>query len=69
LSGALLEAQLVDEIIVYMAPLIMGDQARGLFHLPQIKTMAQRISMRIIDVRSVGDDWRITAKPNYTHHV
>jgi diaminohydroxyphosphoribosylaminopyrimidine deaminase/5-amino-6-(5-phosphoribosylamino)uracil reductase len=69
LSGALLEAQLVDEIIVYMAPLIMGDQARGLFHLPQIKTMAQRISMRISDVRSVGDDWRITAKPDYTQHV
>ncbi len=65
LSGALLEAGLVDEIIVYMAPLIMGDQARGLFHLPAIQTMAQRIPMRISDIRAVGDDWRITVHPLY----
>jgi len=63
LSGALLKAGLVDEIIVYMAPLIMGDQARGLFHLPQLHTMAQRIKMQITDIRAVGDDWRITAMP------
>lgn len=63
LSGALLEAGLVDEIIVYMAPLIMGDQARGLFHLPQLHTMAQRSKMQITDIRTVGDDWRITAMP------
>jgi len=66
LSGALLEARLVDEIIVYMAPLIMGDEARGLFHLPQIRTMAQRIPMKISDIRAVGDDWRITAQPIYS---
>jgi diaminohydroxyphosphoribosylaminopyrimidine deaminase/5-amino-6-(5-phosphoribosylamino)uracil reductase len=65
LSGALLEAGLVDEIIIYMAPHIMGDQARGLFHLPALHTMAQRISMRISDIRAIGDDWRITAKPVY----
>ncbi|RUM94681.1 MAG: bifunctional diaminohydroxyphosphoribosylaminopyrimidine deaminase/5-amino-6-(5-phosphoribosylamino)uracil reductase RibD [Thiothrix sp.] len=66
LSGALLEAGLVDEIIIYMAPLIMGDQARGLFHLPEIQTMAQRIPMRISDIRAVGNDWRITAQPLYS---
>ena len=63
LSGSLLEAGLVDEIIVYMASVIMGDQARGLFHLPQLHTMAQRIKMQITDIRAVGDDWRITAMP------
>ena len=62
LSGALLQARLVDEIVIYMAPHIMGDQARGLFHLPQLHTMAQRISMRITDIRAIGDDWRITVR-------
>jgi diaminohydroxyphosphoribosylaminopyrimidine deaminase/5-amino-6-(5-phosphoribosylamino)uracil reductase len=66
LSGALLDAELVDEVVVYMAAHIMGDQARGLFHLPKLHTMAQRISMRIDDIRAVGDDWRITAYPLYS---
>jgi diaminohydroxyphosphoribosylaminopyrimidine deaminase/5-amino-6-(5-phosphoribosylamino)uracil reductase len=66
LSGALLDAELVDEIVVYMASHIMGDQARGLFHLPKLHDMAQRISMRIDDIKAVGDDWRITAYPLYS---
>mgnify|MGYP000601287690 CR=1 FL=1 len=63
LSGALLEAELVDEIIVYMAPDIMGNNAKGLFHLPEIDKMNQRIGLEIKDIRPVGIDWRITAKP------
>jgi diaminohydroxyphosphoribosylaminopyrimidine deaminase/5-amino-6-(5-phosphoribosylamino)uracil reductase len=61
LCGAMLEAGLVDEIVVYMAPLLMGDQAKGLFHLPALQSMAQRIELAISDIRPVGDDWRITA--------
>lgn len=63
LSGALMEAELVDEIVVYMAPHIMGNGAKGLFHLPFIEKMNQRIGLEINDVRAVGVDWRITAKP------
>ncbi|MCF6209231.1 MAG: bifunctional diaminohydroxyphosphoribosylaminopyrimidine deaminase/5-amino-6-(5-phosphoribosylamino)uracil reductase RibD [Gammaproteobacteria bacterium] len=63
LNGALLQAGLVDEIIVYLAPLLMGDAARGLFHLPGLEKMDQRIKLQIVDVRAVGDDWRITAQP------
>ena len=63
LCGALLEAGLVDEIVIYMAPLLMGDEARGLFHLPMIRHMAQRSQLEILDIRAVGKDWRITAKP------
>ena len=63
LTGALLQAGLVDELIVYLAPHIMGDAARGLFHLPGLDKMADRIDLEISDIRAVGRDWRITAKP------
>jgi diaminohydroxyphosphoribosylaminopyrimidine deaminase/5-amino-6-(5-phosphoribosylamino)uracil reductase len=63
LSGALLKNDLVDEIIIYMAPHIMGDSAKGLFHLPELEQMKDRISLKIKDVRSIGNDIRITAQP------
>ena len=65
LSGAFLQQQLVDEIVVYMAPHIMGDEARGLFSLPGLSKMKDRISLDIQDVRMLGKDIRITAKPVY----
>ena len=67
LCGALLEAELVDEIIIYMAPHIMGDAARGLFHLPELAEMHQRIGLDISDIRAVGKDWRITAMPRHRY--
>ena len=63
LCGALLNENLVDEIIVYMAPHIMGDSARGLFHLPNIVKMQQRIDVEIKDIRAIGADWRMTLLP------
>jgi diaminohydroxyphosphoribosylaminopyrimidine deaminase/5-amino-6-(5-phosphoribosylamino)uracil reductase len=63
LSGALLAEGLVDEVVVYMAPHVMGDGAKGLFHLPGVRAMKQRLQMHIRDVRAVGEDWRITAVP------
>jgi len=65
LCGALLEQRLVDEIVVYMAPLIMGSSAKGLFNLPEINSMSQRIELEIKEIRSIGKDWRITALPVY----
>jgi len=62
LSGALLRDNLIDEFVVYMAPHLMGDQARGLFHLPGLGTMKERIELEITDIRAVGRDWRITAR-------
>lgn len=66
LSGAFLQQQLVDEIVVYMAPHIMGDQARGLFALPGLSKMQDRISLDIQDVRMLAKDLRIIATP--VHH-
>lgn len=62
LAGALLTANLVDELIVYLAPHLMGNQARGMFNLTAIEQLADRVSLDIVDVRAVGRDWRIQAK-------
>ncbi len=65
LSGSLLSAGLIDELIVYLAPHLMGNNARGMFNLPAIEKMADRITLQIKDVTAVGEDWRITAIPMY----
>lgn len=60
LNGALLAANLLDEIIVYMAPSIMGDQGRGLFHLPALQAMADKKEFKLLDVRQVGGDLKLS---------
>jgi len=62
LSGALVQAGLVDELIIYMAGHLIGSDARPLFDLP-IASMKERIALKIHDIRAIGDDWRIIAKP------
>lgn len=63
LGGALLAAELVDELVVYLAPALLGSSARALFALPPLARMADRRVFDILDVSPVGDDWRITARP------
>ena len=62
LCGALLADRLIDELVIYMAPHLMGDTARGLFALPGLQHMTQRIDLSIQDIRAVGSDLRITAQ-------
>lgn len=64
LAGAFLTEGLLDEIIVYMAPVFMGSAARPLLDLP-LDNMSQKVPLVIEDVRKVGGDWRITAIPQY----
>ena len=59
LCGTLLQENLVDEIIIYMAPILMGSGARGLFNLPGLEQMKDKIDLKIQDVRAVGDDFRL----------
>lgn len=63
LSGAFLEAGLVDELVLYYAPVLLGDKGRGMFRLDGIAKMADRVSLEIKDIRTVGRDWRVIAKP------
>jgi diaminohydroxyphosphoribosylaminopyrimidine deaminase/5-amino-6-(5-phosphoribosylamino)uracil reductase len=64
LNGALLEERLVDEVIIYMAPCILGDQGRGLFTLPGLQQMADKKQLKLRDVRQVGPDLKLTFIPS-----
>ena len=59
LNGALLRERLVDEWIIYMAPIILGDGGRGLFHLPELSRMSDRYAMSLAELRRVGPDIRM----------
>jgi diaminohydroxyphosphoribosylaminopyrimidine deaminase/5-amino-6-(5-phosphoribosylamino)uracil reductase len=63
LSGAMLEAGLVDEVVLYLAPVLLGDAARGMFHLPGVESLVDGLALDIVDVQPVGGDWRVTALP------
>jgi len=61
LSGYLLANDLVDELVIYQAPHIMGSDTRRMFDTPSWTALAQRRDLEIRDVSQVGDDTRITA--------
>ena len=63
LNGSLLAGGFVDEWIIYMAPSVLGDGGRGLFHLPDIKTMSEKINLKLNDVISIGPDLKLTFRP------
>ncbi|WP_130099186.1 bifunctional diaminohydroxyphosphoribosylaminopyrimidine deaminase/5-amino-6-(5-phosphoribosylamino)uracil reductase RibD [Siccibacter turicensis] len=56
LAGVLLQAGLVDELIVYLAPKLLGDDARGLCRLPGLETLAAAPALKFSEVRQVGPD-------------
>lgn len=62
LNGALLAAGLVDELVLYLAPMLLGESARGLFALPALEKMDQRTNLVLRDVRQVGNDMRVIAR-------
>ncbi len=64
LAGALIQNRLVDELVIYMAPSLLGNHAKGLFDLGEISIMSDQIKLDISDVRCVGNDIKITATPN-----
>ena len=63
LNGSLIDEGLVDELLIYMAPCILGDTAQGMFHLPPLVNLDARRKLKITDVARIGEDLRIRAKP------
>jgi len=63
LAGEFVRGGLVDEIVVYMAPVVLGDAARGLFNLPPLARMCDRCEFEWRDVARIGDDLRLTLRP------
>jgi diaminohydroxyphosphoribosylaminopyrimidine deaminase/5-amino-6-(5-phosphoribosylamino)uracil reductase len=62
LNGSMLAAGIVDELLLYYAPSLLGDAARGMFNLPEFQTLAQKIPLKFHDVRRIGEDLRILAR-------
>jgi diaminohydroxyphosphoribosylaminopyrimidine deaminase/5-amino-6-(5-phosphoribosylamino)uracil reductase len=63
LAGALLAAGLVDELVLYLAPTLLGPDARPLAQLPPLARLADRPAWRIHDLRAIGPDARIMLRP------
>jgi diaminohydroxyphosphoribosylaminopyrimidine deaminase/5-amino-6-(5-phosphoribosylamino)uracil reductase len=61
LNGALLKAGLIDELIIYMAPRVLGATARGMFEVPALESLADATQVSFDDIRRIGTDLRITA--------
>jgi diaminohydroxyphosphoribosylaminopyrimidine deaminase/5-amino-6-(5-phosphoribosylamino)uracil reductase len=63
LNGALLAAGWVDEWVAYIAPMAVGDDARGLFAQPPLVSLADAARFKLADVRQIGGDLRLTLLP------
>jgi diaminohydroxyphosphoribosylaminopyrimidine deaminase/5-amino-6-(5-phosphoribosylamino)uracil reductase len=62
LNGSLLSEGLVDELVVYLAPSIIGDTAHGMFHLPELADLEGRRRLTVRDVSMIGPDIRVVAR-------
>jgi diaminohydroxyphosphoribosylaminopyrimidine deaminase / 5-amino-6-(5-phosphoribosylamino)uracil reductase len=67
LNGSLLTLGLVNELLLYYAPKLMGGYSQNMFTMPDFTHMDQAVGLDIFDVRQFGKDIRIRAKPHFTH--
>ena len=61
LNGALLAAGLIDELIIYIAPRVLGSAARGMFEVPALESLADDYRVTFDEVSKIGADLRIVA--------
>jgi diaminohydroxyphosphoribosylaminopyrimidine deaminase/5-amino-6-(5-phosphoribosylamino)uracil reductase len=66
LAGAFLTAGLVDELLLYVAPVLLGERARPMFDGLHIDAMTERFGMEIVETRRIGDDVRVLLQPENT---
>jgi diaminohydroxyphosphoribosylaminopyrimidine deaminase/5-amino-6-(5-phosphoribosylamino)uracil reductase len=62
LNGALINAGLVDELVIYLAPYLIGDAARGMLKLPELSNLEAKRALTIEDMRRLGPDIRLTVQ-------
>lgn len=62
LNGSLLREGLVDELLLYLAPCLVGHAASGLFNLPELTSLTGRLELQIHDLRQIGADIRLIAR-------
>ena len=64
LAGAFLGAGLVDELLLYVAPVLLGETARPMFDGLHIDAMTERLKMHIVETRRIGEDVRVLLRPD-----
>ena len=62
LNGSMLELNLIDELITYIAPILLGGNANPMFNNPILKSIENKIHLKLHDVRSIGCDLRIQSR-------
>lgn len=66
LNGSLLREGCVDELLLYLAPMLIGDNAQGIFNLAELTQLDKAIRLDIQDIRRIGDDFRVLARTRQT---
>ena len=64
LNGALLAAGLIDELVLYVAPSVLGSDAAGMFSLPALTSLDAAVTFTFEEFRKIGGDLRIIARPS-----
>lgn len=62
LNASLMRAGLIDEIVLYMAPILLGDKAQGMFPLPELQSLDEKLQLDVRELRMIGHDMRIIAR-------
>lgn len=62
LSSAFIREGLVDELIIYLAPHLIGNRAMGMLQLPELTDLSEKYNLKIKDLRMVGEDIRIMSR-------
>ena len=62
LNGALIRARLVDELVIYLAPHLIGNTATGMLQLPELTDLSEKYNLKTQDLRKVGEDIRIMTR-------
>jgi diaminohydroxyphosphoribosylaminopyrimidine deaminase/5-amino-6-(5-phosphoribosylamino)uracil reductase len=65
LCGALLKAGLVDELLIYQAPHLLGEGGPGPFTFGPLESMDERTHLKLLETRRLGNDWRLRLEPQH----
>jgi len=65
LCGALIKARLVDELLIYQAPILLGEGGQGPFAFGPLESMDERTHLKLQETRCLGDDLRLRLEPEY----
>ncbi len=65
LCGSLLQERLVDELLIYQAPQLLGEGGPGPFTLGPLESMDERTHLKLLETRRLGNDWRFRLAPEY----